>query len=59
MSDEYEDLYPCVGVCMSDPETGVCMGCGRPPLGSPDVNIELVPVIPPVQPVQGDPDTPE
>jgi hypothetical protein len=44
---------------MSDPETGVCMGCGRPPLGSPDVNIELVPVIPPVQPVQGDPDTPE
>lgn len=30
-----DELYPCVGVCMSDPETGVCLGCGRPPLGSP------------------------
>lgn len=42
MSDLNEDFYPCVGVCMSDPETGVCMGCGRPPLGSPDVAIEVV-----------------
>lgn len=25
-----EILYPCVGVCMSDPETGICLGCGRP-----------------------------
>ncbi len=46
MSDDNKDLYPCVGVCMSDPETGVCMGCGRPPLGSPDVAIEVVPPAP-------------
>ena len=46
MSDDNEDLYPCVGVCMSDPETGVCMGCGRPPLASPDVAIEVVPPAP-------------
>ncbi len=47
MSDENEELYPCVGVCMSDPETGVCMGCGRPPLGDPNVAIEVVPPAPP------------
>lgn len=29
MSD-FED-YPCVGVCMDDPDTGYCLGCGRPP----------------------------
>ncbi|MEZ7910252.1 MAG: DUF1289 domain-containing protein [Propionivibrio sp.] len=22
--------YPCVGVCIDDPESGVCLGCGRP-----------------------------
>ncbi len=47
MNDDNEDLYPCVGVCMSDPETGVCMGCGRPPLGSPEVAIEVVSPPPP------------
>ena len=30
MSDPNVD-YPCVGVCLADPETGVCIGCGRPP----------------------------
>lgn len=29
MSD-FED-YPCVGVCIDDPESGYCLGCGRPP----------------------------
>jgi len=24
--------YLCVGVCMNDPESGYCLGCGRPPL---------------------------
>lgn len=28
---EDEDPYPCVGVCMVDPDTGYCLGCGRPP----------------------------
>lgn len=58
MTEEYEDPYPCVGVCMSDPETGVCMGCGRPPLGSPDVNVEVVPPAPPGTRLNSDPDTP-
>ena len=22
--------YLCVGVCMADPESGLCQGCGRP-----------------------------
>lgn len=59
MSESSEDLYQCIGVCMADPETGVCMGCGRPPLGGPDVTIELVP--PPRNPPRptADPDTPE
>jgi hypothetical protein len=31
MSDqENEDLYPCIGVCMADPASGLCQGCGRP-----------------------------
>jgi hypothetical protein len=25
-----EDLYPCIGVCMADPASGLCQGCGRP-----------------------------
>jgi hypothetical protein len=59
MTDQYEDLYQCVGVCMSDPDSGVCMGCGRPPLGGPDVTIEIVPASREVQKPAGDPDTPE
>lgn len=27
---ENEDLYPCIGVCMADPSSGLCQGCGRP-----------------------------
>ena len=34
--DNEEDLYPCVGICMADPDSGYCLGCGRPPLGAPD-----------------------
>lgn len=28
--------YLCVGVCMEDPESGYCLGCGRPPLATPN-----------------------
>lgn len=35
MTEETEDLYPCVGVCMPDPD-GYCQGCGRPPMDSPE-----------------------
>lgn len=24
------ELYPCEGICRVDPESGVCIGCGRP-----------------------------
>jgi len=30
-----ENDYPCVGVCMADPDSGFCLGCGRPPCGDP------------------------
>jgi predicted Fe-S protein YdhL (DUF1289 family) len=25
-----EEAYVCIGVCMADPESGLCQGCGRP-----------------------------
>lgn len=59
MTDQNEDLYQCVGVCMSDPDSGVCMGCGRPPMGGPDVAVEIVPVSREVRKPAGDPDSPE
>ena len=27
---EDDELYPCVGICMVDDTSGLCMGCGRP-----------------------------
>ncbi len=27
-----EDEYLCVGVCMPEPDSGYCLGCGRPPI---------------------------
>ena len=45
MSDS-EALYQCVGICMADPDSGYCLGCGRPPLASPDVVAEVVPITP-------------
>ena len=30
MSDSEEE-YLCVGICMPDPDSGYCLGCGRPP----------------------------
>ncbi|WP_300454824.1 DUF1289 domain-containing protein [Accumulibacter sp.] len=26
-----DDDYLCVGICMADPDSGYCLGCGRPP----------------------------
>lgn len=31
-----EDDYLCVGVCMFDPDSGYCLGCGRPPEPLPE-----------------------
>ncbi|WP_371323827.1 DUF1289 domain-containing protein [Dechloromonas sp. ZY10] len=57
MADGQDD-YLCVGVCMADPDSGYCLGCGRPPLGEPEIVAEAVarPVDP--LPPGGDPDTP-
>jgi predicted Fe-S protein YdhL (DUF1289 family) len=30
MSGESTDIV-CIGVCITDPESGICMGCGRGP----------------------------
>jgi len=49
MDDPDENLYPCVGICMADPESGYCLGCGRPPLSPPGIVAELV------VPAQGQP----
>lgn len=54
-----EDQYLCVGVCMADPDSGYCLGCGRPPLATPEVVVELVPATTAEPlPASDDPDTP-
>ncbi|MEO8410457.1 MAG: DUF1289 domain-containing protein [Propionivibrio sp.] len=42
-ADEFNNLdefYPCVGVCMTDPDSGYCVGCGRPPAGTPGTEVD-------------------
>ncbi|MDR1995452.1 DUF1289 domain-containing protein [Azonexus sp.] len=43
MDTPQEDPYLCVGVCMADPDSGYCLGCGRPPLAVLAVVAELAP----------------
>lgn len=57
--DNQEDPYLCVGVCMADPDSGYCLGCGRPPLESPGMVAEAVPAVMATQLKSNDPDTPE
>ena len=54
-----EEQYICIGICMADPDSGYCQGCGRPPLETPDV--VTVPVISSAneKPKTSDPDAPE
>ena len=49
MSTEDEELYSCVGVCMVDEASGLCMGCGKPVLEP----AEPEPVKPEVTPLTG------
>jgi len=58
MIHDLEQHYPCVGICMADPDSGYCLGCGRPPLTSPDIVHEQVTPIPDQRPPGDDPDTP-
>lgn len=58
MNDQQDDPYICVGICMTDPESGYCQGCGRPPLDSPAIVAELIP-LQPVPASNTNPDIPE
>ena len=54
-----EEQYLCVGICMADPDSGYCLGCGRPPLETPDIVAEAVVVSLVANPNTSDPDNPE
>ncbi|UCV11733.1 DUF1289 domain-containing protein [Dechloromonas denitrificans] len=54
-----EDLYLCVGICQADPDSGYCLGCGRPPIDSPKIVAELSPPVFSAPTTSNDPDTPE
>ena len=30
MTDDLDVLYPCLGICTADEQSGLCLGCGRP-----------------------------
>lgn len=57
--ENQEEQYLCVGICMADPDSGYCLGCGRPPLQSPGIVAEASPNVMPTQPTGNDPDSPE
>ena len=57
--DNQEDLYQCVGICMADPDSGYCLGCGRPPLEAPGIVAEIAVPTAAAPADSGDPDTPE
>ena len=60
MENSEEDLYLCVGICMADPDSGYCLGCGRPPLGEPQIVAEAAVPAAATQPSpNADPDSPE
>lgn len=58
MNNQQDDPYICVGICMADPDSGYCLGCGRPPLESPAIVAELIP-LQPLPASNTDPDIPE
>lgn len=55
---ENNDPYPCIGICTEDPDSGYCLGCGRPPPGERGIVAEVVASTPPANPNTTDPDTP-
>jgi hypothetical protein len=59
MDNPEEELYQCVGICMADPDSGYCLGCGRPPLGEPGIVAEVVATAKNPSPHSADPDNPE
>ncbi len=59
MTTTTEQYYVCIGICQADPDSGYCLGCGRPPLESPGIVSEEVITVIATQATDGDPDTPE
>ena len=59
MDNAQEDLYLCVGICMADPDSGYCLGCGRPPLGSPQIVAEAATNVAQPANADADPERPE
>lgn len=57
--DSPDDPYLCVGICMADPDSGYCLGCGRPPLAPPDIVAEAVVTVSAPPATSSDPDSPE
>lgn len=57
--ENQEEQYLCVGICMADPDSGYCLGCGRPPLGVPEIVAEAATAVLATQSTGDDPDTPE
>ncbi|MFZ2854830.1 MAG: hypothetical protein WAZ34_12070 [Rhodocyclaceae bacterium] len=54
--------YLCVGICMADPDSGYCLGCGRPPLPVSSGDQRIVAEVQDFTPAQtssSDPDSPE
>lgn len=43
----------CVGVCMIDADTGVCLGCGRTPEEISGVPVVAPPAVPSASPTDG------
>ena len=59
MDNQQEEFYPCVGICMADPDSGYCLGCGRPPLAAPGIVAEITAPTLAHPAHRGDPETPE
>jgi hypothetical protein len=59
MDNPNEDPYLCVGICMADPDSGYCLGCGRPPLGAPQIVAEPASAVQQPAYATPDPDHPE
>lgn len=45
MSMDDDELYECIGICMVDEASGLCMGCGRP-MQEPAASAEDTPPAP-------------
>lgn len=38
-----DDQYECIGICERDPDSGICLGCGRPLTESGPADADALP----------------